>query len=1498
MIAEIVVDPKKGIKGLDDFTKRATKEIAGLQRLFNSLKLSLSTKPLEASVKRTSKTIRNVRLEQRRQLREQKQILAGLIVEGKQSTEVFRKQQKTVREAAAQFKDYEKARKQVDKLTDSATKSNREIRKNLREQQEGLAQLIISGKKGTAEYRDQVRAVGAARAELLRYNRAAKEAGQISLGLSGESRFQRFAGGAGSRLRQLSGVAPVLGLGATGLEALAGGRGRGAGGAKGGGGRGAGVKGVAAIAGLAVTAVALKKIVTIGAEFQTTVKDMQATLAATDEQTAELAKRARELGLKWGVDATQGIDAFKLVIAKLGPEVAKNQDALQSLADTSLLFSIAGGVDAAEATKTLSVVVSQFGFDSLSATDKAKKFIEIANILVAASNEGAAEVPELSAALTVVGATASEVGLSVAETAAALELLAKGNIEGARGGKQFRNILLNLSTGSKQANEALSQMGLTFADINPKAVGLQVSLERLKSGYDTLKDPILEANAITKLFGKENTNAALVLLEAGNQLDAYTEKIEDTTAAEVAAATRSATLAKRWSTLVVRLEDFAITLFDSLEPALSATIDVLSALLDILSPVISLVGFLIKAVANLVKWVVDAIKSIVEWVKSLAFVREALALVAKVIGEVVKWLKNAESATKVWVNDLKKNLQKGLQTVALTIRDSIIPAITGFIERIKGLKATKEALAKAISAVVKWFKVTLTWIGKLLVKIPILGAVFRLLGKWASVALQGIAGLVRQVKVFLGLLDETENRAKDIVSAALDKADRKIKVVREKLEEADPTPPVDVGGGGFSGLGGGGGGGAAAAVKADPLQTRLDALGKLNERAIAAIEIAGRKQLLTEADIQQSLLEQEVVFQLARQAAAKEHLGEQHDDFVLFVRDVSASEASLTDFIKEQGAKRVKDHSKRLQEKATISLNQSIAELQLRLRSEQLIESAITGTTEEALNDRFRSRVAQLEIELRIARINAVRNGEDVLLINKEFAQKRKALEDSHLKGIRDLQVEALDDTIDLLQQEFSWRKVFVDAALELWDVYYDELDEKRREDLQKELSSLDEQTNDLVRQLARREITFEEFDNSIAQLNAKRFEVQNNLEKESFDLSKAIKETGIAFAASIEEDADAEAKNRRDKFLDFLKNSDEKKLERQRDLIQKSIEDTGKALDSQAAAAQASEEIEKETADARKAILDNLVLHSVAQLGVALAEGERLAQATLKILVDAAVTWLETMIPVWIAGATGVTLSTLGPLGLFVAGGLIAAIKLAAAAAKSALSSVTFHEGTSRVGGPSVQDDEEVPALLQGGEGVVNRRAAGAGQNRSFINLINQSSLPLEQIPGVQRAVLGTIGRDDPRTTFARGVFQSDSENELIFQEAIRAAGLENDPATSARGIFQSDTNEELIFQEAIRAASSGATQTIADATNNLLNPLAIAQGANASIGDAIQDSGIGLVQDSITSQTEQLRSRLDQIISDAQATQQQRIIKDALQEQENRRNARQSFHLPGRFE
>lgn len=1259
-------------------------------------------------------------------LKQQKEILASMIATGQKNTAQYREQKAAVIAATQAVGMFGEGTRRVDRLSNSLTGSMRAAKALAKAEQEALAAIIANGGKGSEAYERQRMAAYKARQEVEKLETAAAQAAKASASAADIDMGGGKKGGMFSRFRRGGGDG-----GGGGLPPVGGGGGGGIMGSLAGAIPGGGA--VAALgpqaAAVAAVGIALKKTIDIGAEFEDQLADMQSIIGATDEETAKLGERARELGIKWGVRAVEGVDAFKLVISALGPEVAQNQDALNSMGNSVLMFSKAGGVDAAGATAALTVTLSQFGYNTLDAAGKAEKMVEIANILAAASKEGAAEIPDLSESMKVAGATAKNAGLSVAETAAAAELLAPAGIKGAEAGTVLRNVLLKMSAGTKQGAESLASMGLTFDDINPKAVGFQTGLERLKQGMEKIKDPVQRATIMKKLFGLENANGAMLLMESSNQLDDFTSKIVNTTAAEEMAATKGKTFNAHMAQMKVKLEDIAIEIFQALKPALDVVIEILGMAFEVAKPFIAVIGWIISAFAGLVKWVWNLQKSFIDWAKSTTFVQNVMKAVQAAVKSISEWFKNKLLPA---LKEVGQTL-RGAFTAAWEKTKSILSSAWGIIKKVfTVIWDLHVAVAKGIAWIVT-FGGKFTWL-----KDKISGVV-----QFIKDLVGWIGKMISKVGQFVGLSGDAQQQGggggflQDIVNTAVQTGEAAGQVIESGVVVDENTPDEEAGGGS------GGKGGKGGKDKEDPFDKKLEEVDKANERAIAQLKLRATREKQTEAQKQKDLLTQEIAYQKARLAAAQEFSERVGEDMVLYHAAVMEAEEALTKFLKEEQERRREEERKIAEERAReyekkekSEIDGRIRSFEMELRQRRLEEKRITGETETAEDERYkvRRRILQLEKKIAEEKLFAEKaSREERDLMYEEYADRERELEEDTAEKKAAIRAKELRAVIDAEKAQWTWRKAYTDAAIKLVDILYAHKDKAREEDLQKELAAIRTEEDATLLALKNKEISFSDYDRKIRELQEKRLEAEAKGGAEKFEFDKAIQKLGVEFTGALEEERRGKMEASRTAYWDYVKNGEERAKEW--------AVANGKDYATKEEAIEAGRQaVAQQANDARKTAINDLVAYSAVKLGEAAATGENLTQAAIQAALDAAIGYLNAMIPVWVAGALGTEVSKLGVVGLLTATAAITAVTLAGQAAKSALASTKFHDGTAYAGEGRGPKGMEFPALLQVGEPVINNRAADVGRNRTFLDIVNRSRMPIEAIPEVQHAVLARL--------------------------------------------------------------------------------------------------------------------------------------------------------------
>lgn len=238
-----------------------------------------------------------------------------------------------------------------------------------------------------------------------------------------------------------------------------------------------------------------------------TLEAATANLAAktglAGESLALMVERARELSGATTQSAAAILDAAEQVEG-LVPRLAGNAEAISEVTRQAVILAEATGDDLQPSVAAVGQALAQFGGG---AADAAR----YANALVAAAQNGAAEVQDLAGAMERVGPAAARAGISFEQTLAAMELLANRGIRGREAVGGLKEFLDSLATS-------------TTREYNPALVGLDAALENLASKN-------LTAAERTDLFGEAAADVAAVLIGAQDEVAALTTGITGTNAA-------------------------------------------------------------------------------------------------------------------------------------------------------------------------------------------------------------------------------------------------------------------------------------------------------------------------------------------------------------------------------------------------------------------------------------------------------------------------------------------------------------------------------------------------------------------------------------------------------------------------------------------------------------------------------------------------------------------------------------------------------------------------------------------------------------------------------------------------------------------------------------------------------------------------------------------------------------------------------------------------------
>jgi TP901 family phage tail tape measure protein len=296
-----------------------------------------------------------------------------------------------------------------------------------------------------------------------------------------------------------------------------------------------------------------------GAALNASLADLSAVSGETGESLRTIERYARDTAKTFGGSAAQSVESYKLLLSQLSPELAKTPTALKAMGDNITVLSKTMGGDSTAAAEVLTTAMNQYGVSLADPIEASRKMADMMNVMAAAGQAGSAELPTIKVALEQCGMAAKSAGVSFEETNAAIQVLDKAGKKGAEGGVALRNVMAILSTGRflpKDVKEELTAAGVNINDLTDKSKTLTERLEPLKS---VLNDSAL----FTKLFGRENSNAAMALVQGIDEVNRYTEVISGTNTAFDQAAIVMESYNEKKARVQARFEDFKIAAFNA-----------------------------------------------------------------------------------------------------------------------------------------------------------------------------------------------------------------------------------------------------------------------------------------------------------------------------------------------------------------------------------------------------------------------------------------------------------------------------------------------------------------------------------------------------------------------------------------------------------------------------------------------------------------------------------------------------------------------------------------------------------------------------------------------------------------------------------------------------------------------------------------------------------------------------------------------------------------------
>ena len=323
-----------------------------------------------------------------------------------------------------------------------------------------------------------------------------------------------------------------------------------------------------------------------GMEYEQAMADLVAITGIAGKELEEIGRVARKTGEESGLGATGAVNAFTLLASQIQIDKIGLQG-LMTLQQETITLAQAAGMDMTDAATAMAATINQFGLEATEAN-------RVINVLAAGSKYGAAEISDLAQSFKVTGSTAAAAGLSVEQTAGALEVLSQSNLKGAEAGTALRNILLKMQT----------------------VLGIDFTKNGLDDALAALQPKLDDVTYLAKLFGAENIAAAQYLITNAQAVGELTEQVTGTNVAQEQAAIRTNTAAEEYKRLQAKVDDLKISFFNATGAA---------------APMIALIGDNLPIIASMMTLVGSTAQTIDFFRKNAILARTAI--VAKTAAE-------------------------------------------------------------------------------------------------------------------------------------------------------------------------------------------------------------------------------------------------------------------------------------------------------------------------------------------------------------------------------------------------------------------------------------------------------------------------------------------------------------------------------------------------------------------------------------------------------------------------------------------------------------------------------------------------------------------------------------------------------------------------------------------------------------------------------------------------------------------------------------------------
>ena len=432
----------------------------------------------------------------------------------------------------------------------------------------------------------------------------------------------------------------------------------------------------------------LGKLATPAVDFEQSMADLSAITGSVGDELEDLKQTAREVGKASGLGASESANAFAVLAGQIDVPI----EALKVLQRETITLAQAGALPLEDAANAVAGTINQFGMEASEAS-------RVVNVLAAGSRAGGAEVVDLSESFKVAGAAANAAGVSIEETAGALEVLAQNNTKGAEAGTAMRNMLVAMQT----------RLG-----IDVSKTGFAGGLRVIQKELDKLQSPVERTTYLAKAFGRENMVAAQFLLSNADAVEEMTTAVTGTNSAMEQAEIRNDTWAHKMEVARAKIDDVLISmtsLSGSLLPMagiIGEQVSKFSGLIPIISAASKMLqGFSIKTTVATVAQ--KGLNAVLRANPIGAVVTAISALVAGVVYAYNHFEGFRNSVQSMWSklqalwSMLYERLKPAFDLIGKVLGGALKIAFAWFAKQLEIVCTVIGAVADGIMDLIKWF---------------------------------------------------------------------------------------------------------------------------------------------------------------------------------------------------------------------------------------------------------------------------------------------------------------------------------------------------------------------------------------------------------------------------------------------------------------------------------------------------------------------------------------------------------------------------------------------------------------------------------------------------------------------------------------------------------------------------------------------------------------------------------------------------------------------------